>query len=562
MSISTDVRSAKKYVLDCAAREAGSFTNLSPVPAVVEHVLHDVGRPLEQPIRSIMEERFGRPFGHVRIHDGQLPAESARAVNALAYSAGEHIVFAAGEYDVSRRRGILLLAHELAHVAQQVDSGGFRPESLVLGVPDSFLEAEANKAMACFEMERPVRDLSSEGAANVVRRFPCPGRPTWRPIEAGAKEIWEPANTAIEDAYLKTKGAHRDAIFFGSQFVTGRDVLLPKGARNKSFGNELLRQMRGIQAQNRPDIIDFEERVFYEIKTAKSANKEPGKVKDQLLDYYRKAEAIRKQFGVASEPEWANYNATWTPPHQLPFGGDVLKKFVCTAATDYSKWPNGLLLYEVWEKDEEAEKKRQELLKQLALQLQALRHAYELYSNEHRAQLGLFNNTLAGFATNTLFNRRPPEMVIWNNAYGRILATQRHINDGNVAAAAIELSLARAWYVFALYKYITFKEGIQKAGNMAQAAIVATAVVVVVAAAAAAAVTAMGSIAATTGEATVAGATTTVAVDTAQGGQLMVRIADGCEKMVRVVANEPEFLRGMEEVGKIGEKAMRMLPPP
>jgi hypothetical protein len=38
-------------------------------------------------------------------------------------------------------------------------------------------------------------------------------------------------------------------------------------------GNLLLRHLRGIRAQRRPDIIDFTNRVFYEIKSADDTRK-------------------------------------------------------------------------------------------------------------------------------------------------------------------------------------------------------------------------------------------------------------------------------------------------
>jgi hypothetical protein len=164
---------------------------------------------------------------------------------------------------------------------------------------------------------------------------------------AAAKEIYEPANSAIEAAYLLAKADHTDAIMFGSQFITRTDIQLPKGVPGKAYGNRLLSELRGIQAQLRPDIIDFEERVFYEIKTETSAVIAPAKVKAQLDQYYRLAEQIRIQFGGGVEPPWLTLHATWKPPHVLPLPGNVLDMIVCTEATDYTKWPSGLILYDV-----------------------------------------------------------------------------------------------------------------------------------------------------------------------------------------------------------------------
>jgi outer membrane protein OmpA-like peptidoglycan-associated protein len=90
----------------------GSFT--ISTPAVSDSFVQNLGsgRPLDSENRAFFEPRFDRDFSNVRIHTGAKAAESARAVNALAYTAGRDVVFGAAP----ERR---LLAHELAHVVQQ-----------------------------------------------------------------------------------------------------------------------------------------------------------------------------------------------------------------------------------------------------------------------------------------------------------------------------------------------------------------------------------------------------------------------------------------------------------
>jgi hypothetical protein len=69
--------------------------------------------------RDFMETRFGHDFAHVRVHAGSEAAQSARSMGARAYTVGSHIVFGAGEFTPKSDPGRRLLAHELAHVAQQ-----------------------------------------------------------------------------------------------------------------------------------------------------------------------------------------------------------------------------------------------------------------------------------------------------------------------------------------------------------------------------------------------------------------------------------------------------------
>jgi len=66
-----------------------------------------------------MEPRFGADFGAVRVHTGREAAESARSVNALAYTVGNDVVFGAGQYEPGTSAGAGLIAHELTHVVQQ-----------------------------------------------------------------------------------------------------------------------------------------------------------------------------------------------------------------------------------------------------------------------------------------------------------------------------------------------------------------------------------------------------------------------------------------------------------
>ena len=73
------------------------------------------GKPLPDPVRSGMEQGFGRSFAQVRIHDNPAAAEGARAIGADAFTLGSDIMFAKGAYRPDSRPGAALLSHELAH---------------------------------------------------------------------------------------------------------------------------------------------------------------------------------------------------------------------------------------------------------------------------------------------------------------------------------------------------------------------------------------------------------------------------------------------------------------
>jgi hypothetical protein len=74
---------------------------------------------LPESTRAFFEPRFGADFSQVRVHTDSNAAESARGVNALAYTLGRDVVFGAGSYAPGTTGGNRLLAHELTHVVQQ-----------------------------------------------------------------------------------------------------------------------------------------------------------------------------------------------------------------------------------------------------------------------------------------------------------------------------------------------------------------------------------------------------------------------------------------------------------
>lgn len=88
---------------------------------VVDEVLRSAGQTLEPATQEFMGSRFGHDFSHVRIHADAKAAESAKSIDAHAYTSGNHIAFDTGQYSPATDVGKWLLAHELAHTLQQGD---------------------------------------------------------------------------------------------------------------------------------------------------------------------------------------------------------------------------------------------------------------------------------------------------------------------------------------------------------------------------------------------------------------------------------------------------------
>ncbi len=103
-------------------RKINNSNSTAGAPALVRSVINSSGRSLDKSARSFMEPRFSHDFSDVKIHDDRKAAESARSIEALAYTVGNNIVFDSGQYDPHSDSGKHLLAHELTHVTQQSNS--------------------------------------------------------------------------------------------------------------------------------------------------------------------------------------------------------------------------------------------------------------------------------------------------------------------------------------------------------------------------------------------------------------------------------------------------------
>src|SRR5215216_703430 len=133
-------------------------------PPIVHEVLRAPGQPLDSATRGFMEPRFGHDFSQVRVHTDAKAAQSARAVNALAYTVGHDMAFGAGQYVPQTSEGRRLVAHELAHVMQQsTASNQLRPadfasssvgSDVLQRKPDKPTQAEARRKQQLEELAR------------------------------------------------------------------------------------------------------------------------------------------------------------------------------------------------------------------------------------------------------------------------------------------------------------------------------------------------------------------------------------------------------------------------
>jgi len=101
-----------------------SNDQITEAPSSTENYLNSLsgGSSLSDRDKNFFEQGIGYDFSKVRLHTDTAADQSAKNVNALAYTSGNNIVFRTGQYQPETSEGKKLLAHELTHVVQQSGS--------------------------------------------------------------------------------------------------------------------------------------------------------------------------------------------------------------------------------------------------------------------------------------------------------------------------------------------------------------------------------------------------------------------------------------------------------
>jgi hypothetical protein len=181
-------------------------------------VLRSPGQPLPADMRAVYESRLGHDFSRVRVHTGTRAAASARAVDAAAYTVGQHVVFAAGAWSPQSRTGGELLAHELAHTIQQRGWSSINPKPTTISDPKDSSEQNAGHAARRFTEPGPL--TVGAGPTQLARQpsSPAPAgpagdggkQPTAGPPRAHQNQPLSKEDIAAIDAYLAKAGLAAD----------------------------------------------------------------------------------------------------------------------------------------------------------------------------------------------------------------------------------------------------------------------------------------------------------------------------------------------------------------
>lgn len=135
-----------------------------------------------------MERTIRTSLREVRVHTG---AQAARAVNATAFTHGNDIYFRPGSYRPESVDGRRLIAHELAHVAQQRAlgaSGLIQRHTFTPGrpahnhSPRGWMPVQAASALACATLPNPISCVCATQSPVQVLRTAMNMRMSGKPL--------------------------------------------------------------------------------------------------------------------------------------------------------------------------------------------------------------------------------------------------------------------------------------------------------------------------------------------------------------------------------------------
>lgn len=153
------------------AKDAGG-AGVTREPSVPEAGRGGTALPAET--QRLFEQGFGHGFSGVRVHTDAAAGASARMLGARAYTVGQDVVFAPGEYQPGTATGRALIAHELAHVLQQTRAPAPRLQRRLVATGDSAGFAALANSIISVQYEVVV---ASNGAVS-LRSTAVQGPPT------------------------------------------------------------------------------------------------------------------------------------------------------------------------------------------------------------------------------------------------------------------------------------------------------------------------------------------------------------------------------------------------
>lgn len=174
------------------------------------------------------EKVTGANLSGVRLHTGGDSAAAASSVGARAYALGQDVHFGAGTYQPGTPAGDRLIAHELAHTAQQQGAAVGPQYKLEISGPGDASEHEADRVADSVMGDAAPVSISSRGAT--IARDTDPGAtgwgkddlsPAYKTPRTANYQIKEDERTGAVDAYRTQLQGDPDKLKATSELAPG-----------------------------------------------------------------------------------------------------------------------------------------------------------------------------------------------------------------------------------------------------------------------------------------------------------------------------------------------------
>jgi hypothetical protein len=128
----------------------------------------ETGRPIDAPLRAVLERGFAHDFSRVKVHSGSASAESAQRLGARAYTLGTDVYLGAEAHGLPGGEFNRLLIHEAVHTLQQGGRSVSPRAGLTVSNPTDAAEQEAariaNSLAKAEVVSQPSRSLAMRDA--------------------------------------------------------------------------------------------------------------------------------------------------------------------------------------------------------------------------------------------------------------------------------------------------------------------------------------------------------------------------------------------------------------
>ncbi|HYB02145.1 MAG TPA: DUF4157 domain-containing protein, partial [Ktedonobacteraceae bacterium] len=171
------------------------------------------GQTLSSRERAFFEPRLGHDLSQVRIHADTKSAEMADALNAQAFTVGQHIYFGLGKRQSGSKESDGLLAHELTHVAQQLRIGPqLQPKLRFTGK-----EGDVSRAIALLNsgLQQFRVSVDKSGEVSIIQNF------VEKPPNAQQQALANRLKTVIDDPKDVMMTVSSGSKTLGGSYATG-----------------------------------------------------------------------------------------------------------------------------------------------------------------------------------------------------------------------------------------------------------------------------------------------------------------------------------------------------